>query len=70
VSSETDLGWITSVCDSPAMGCWIGLAYLKGGLDAYEGQSLYAVNPLFDEAPEVEVCSPHFFDPKGERLKC
>ena len=70
VSSETDLGWITSVCDSPAMGCWIGLAYLKGGLDAYEGKSLYAVNPLFDEAPEVEVCSPHFFDPKGERLKC
>lgn len=67
-NSETDLGWVTSVCDSPTMGCWIGLAYLKGGLAAHEGKTLYAVNPLYDEAPPVEVCSPHFFDPKGERL--
>lgn len=70
VNSDTDLGWLTSVCHSPAMGCWIGLAYLKGGLNEHEGKTLYAVNPLYDEAPSVEICSPHFFDPKGERLKC
>lgn len=67
-NSETDLGWVTSVADSPAVGCWIGLAYLKGGLEEYEGKQLYAVNPLYDEAAIVEVCSPHFFDQKGERL--
>ena len=65
---ENDLGWITSVCDSPQLGCWIGLGYLKGGVEAYAGKTLYAVNPLYGEAPAVEVVSPHFFDPKGERL--
>lgn len=67
-NSETDLGWVTSVADSPAMNSWIALAYIKGGLDEHEGKTLYAVNPLYGEAPAVEVCSPHFFDAKGERL--
>lgn len=67
-NAETSLGWVTSVCDSPMMGCWIGLAYVKGGLDQHNGKTLYAVNPIYDEAPAVEVCSAHFFDPKGERL--
>ncbi len=67
-SAETSLGWVTSVCDSPAVGCWIGLAYLQGGLSQHEGKTLYAVNPIYDEAPAVEVCSAHFFDPEGERL--
>ncbi|MEW7009071.1 sarcosine oxidase subunit alpha family protein [Lentilitoribacter sp. EG35] len=67
-NSETDLGWVTSVADSPAVGCWIGLAYLKGGLEEHEGQQLYAVSPLYDEAVMIEICSPHFFDQKGERL--
>ena len=67
-NAETSLGWVTSVCDSPALGCWIGLAYVSGGLDKHGGNTLYAVNPLYDEAPAVEVCSPHFFDAKGERL--
>lgn len=67
-NSETDLGWVTSVADSPAINGWIALAYIKGGLDEHEGKTLYAVNPLYGEAPAVEVCSPHFFDAKGERL--
>ena len=67
-NAETSLGWVTSVGDSPQLGCWIGLAYVKGGLGEHEGKTLYAVNPLYDEAPAVEVVSPHFFDPKGERL--
>lgn len=67
-NSETDLGWVTSVADSPAMNSWIALAYIKGGLDEYEGKTLYAVNPLYGEAPAVEVCTPYFFDAKGERL--
>lgn len=67
-NSDTDLGWITSVCNSPAMGCWIGLAFLKGGLAEHEGKMLYAVNPLYDEVHKVEICSPHFYDPKAERI--
>ncbi|MEE9375234.1 MAG: glycine cleavage T C-terminal barrel domain-containing protein, partial [Rhizobiaceae bacterium] len=67
-TTQDSLGWVTSVADSPALGCWIGLAYLKGGLAEHEGKTLSAVYPLKDEAIDVEVCSPHFFDPKGERL--
>lgn len=67
-NSENDLGWVTSVADSPALGCWIALAYLKGGLELHNGKTLHAVSPLYGEAPAVEVCSPHFFDPQGERL--
>jgi len=68
-NAETSLGWVTSVCDSPAVGVWIGLAYVKGGLQAHEGKKLFAVNPIYEEAPEVEVVSPHFFDPGNERIK-
>jgi len=67
-NAETSIGWVTSVCDSPAVGCWIGLAYLRGGLAEHEGKTLYAANPIYSESPAVEVCSPHFFDAKGERL--
>jgi sarcosine oxidase subunit alpha len=30
---------------------------------------LRAVNPLMNEEVEVEVVSPHFIDPEGERLR-
>ncbi len=67
-NAETSLGWVTSVCDSPAVGCWIGLAYVRGGLAEHMGNTLFAENPIYAESPEVEICSPHFFDPKGERI--
>jgi len=66
-STEASLGWVTSVGDSPQMGCWIGVGYLQGGLERV-GQKLIAWYPMKEEAVEVEVCHPVFFDPKGERL--
>ena len=67
--AHNSLGWITSVCDSPQVGCWIGLGYLKGGLEAFDGTSLTAWYPLKNEAMEVEICHPIFFDPEGGRLR-
>lgn len=67
--ANNSLGWVTSVAHSPALKCWIGLAYLKGGLTAYEGQTLTAYHPLGDEEAIVDVCHPVFFDPDGERLR-
>ncbi len=64
---ETSLGWVTSVGDSPAIGSWIGLAYLKDGPNRH-GERIFAVYPLRDETVEVEICDPVFFDAKGERL--
>lgn len=60
-------GWVTSVGDSPTLGCWIALAYVEGGSKRH-GTTMVAHYPLFDEQVEVEIVSPHFFDPKGERL--
>lgn len=66
--ANNSLGWVTSVAHSPAVGAWIGLGYLKGGL-SHQGEVLTAFYPLKDEAVQVEICHPIFFDPDGARLR-
>ena len=63
-----DDGYMTSVVYSPHLGHSIGLGLLKSGQDRM-GERLRAVNPLKGTAVEVEVVSPHFVDPDGERLR-
>jgi heterotetrameric sarcosine oxidase alpha subunit len=63
-----DGGWLTSKVYSPHIGCDIALGYLKGG-DRKIGQRMRAVNLLAGLDTEVEIVSPHFFDPDGERLR-
>jgi methylglutamate dehydrogenase subunit C len=63
------LGWVTSVAPSPTLGHWIGLGLARGGLEQHRGQRLVASFPLKGEAVAVEVVSPHFVDPDGERLR-
>ena len=67
---ENDGGWLTSKVYSPHLGCDIALGYLKAG-DQKIGRKMRAVN-LLAKPPtetEVEIVSPHFFDPEGERLR-
>ncbi|MFZ1470504.1 MAG: sarcosine oxidase subunit alpha family protein [Paracoccaceae bacterium] len=63
-----DGGWLTSKVYSPHLGCDIALGYLKAG-DQKIGQRMRAVNLLAKTETEVEIVSPHFFDPEGERLR-
>jgi sarcosine oxidase subunit alpha len=63
-----DAGWLTSVVYSPHLGHAIALGYLKAG-DKRLGETLRAVNLLGKTDVEVEIVSPHFFDPEGERLR-
>lgn len=63
-----DQGYLTSVCFSPNLGCTIGLGYLKSG-GARIGEVVRAVNPVGYSECLVEVVSPHFVDPEGERLR-
>ncbi len=63
-----DEGYMTSVVYSPHLGCSIGLGLLKAGHDRMS-ERLRMVNPLKDMETEVEVVSPHFVDPEGERLR-
>ncbi len=63
-----DGGWLTSKVYSPHLGCEIALGYLKAG-DRKIGQRMRAVNLLAKTETEVDIVSPHFFDPEGERLR-
>ncbi len=63
-----DGGWLTSVVYSPHLGHSIALGYLKGG-DTRIGERLRVVNLLAKTDVEVEIVSPHFFDPEGGRLR-
>jgi methylglutamate dehydrogenase subunit C len=66
--AANDGGWLTSKVYSPHLGCDIALGYLKGG-DKKIGQRMRIVNLLAGLDTEVEIISPHMFDPEGVRLR-
>ena len=66
-TAANDLGHVTSVTYSPMLKTWIALALVRGGRDRV-GQRLRAVNPLRRHTADIEVVSPHFYDPGNERL--
>ncbi len=59
---------MSSVAFSPMLNHSIGLGYIKRGNQRY-GEKVNAVNPLKNEITEVEIHSPHFYDPEGELLR-
>ena len=63
-----DQGWMTSVAFSPILGHSIGLGFIKSG-DSRKGEIVRAVSPVHGTEMEVEICSAHFIDPEGERLR-
>lgn len=66
--AENDGGWLTSMVYSPHIGSHIALGYLKAG-DQKIGKRMRAINFLNKTDVEIEIVSPHFFDPEGERLR-
>ncbi len=69
-SAETvnDEGWITSVAYSPALRSSVGLGFIKEG-HARVGETVRAWDALQGKDVPVEIVSPHFYDPDGERLR-
>src|SRR6056297_2511630 len=65
---DNDQGWMTSVAYSPSLGHSIGLGFVKAG-DTRKGEIVRAVSPVHGTEIEVEICSAHFIDPEGERLR-
>jgi len=63
-----DLGYVTSACYSPNLQSHIALGFLKAG-ERRMGDILRAASPLTGDDVEVEIVSPHFIDPEGERLR-
>jgi glycine cleavage system aminomethyltransferase T len=66
--TENDQGWISSSIYSPMLGCYIGLGFIKDGLNR-KGEFVRAVDLVRGSDIEVEICSPHFYDPEGGRLR-
>ncbi|PVH27318.1 sarcosine oxidase subunit alpha family protein [Pararhodobacter oceanensis] len=61
-------GWLTAVTHSPALGHWIGIGYIAGGVAAWEGRRVLASDPTRRGPVEVEIVPPIMFDPKGDRM--
>ncbi len=68
MTTENDEGWMTSVAWSPNLQTSIGLGFIERG-DSRIGETVVAADPLRDRSIEVEIVSPHFVDPEGERLR-
>lgn len=66
--TENDEGWLSSAAFSPSLGHSIGLGFIKRGSER-EGEIVRAVDLVRDSEIEVEIVSPHFIDPQGERLR-
>ena len=65
---RASLGYLTSATPAAAFDGWLGLALLAGGRGRH-GQRLLAVSPVHGESVEVEVASPHAFDPENTRVR-
>ncbi|MGI9317955.1 MAG: glycine cleavage T C-terminal barrel domain-containing protein, partial [bacterium] len=61
-------GWITGVTHSPSTGHWIGIGFISGGHEAWSGKTAVAADPVRKGNVEVEIVSPHMYDPSGERM--
>ena len=62
------IGRITSVTHSPELGHWIGIGFIKGGMERWENKKVIGSDPVRNKQMEIEVVSPHMIDPKGERM--
>lgn len=61
-------GHVTSVCFSPTLQSWLGLAFLCDGR-ARRGETLRLDDGLRGIRAPVEICNPVFFDPDGGRMR-
>jgi len=67
-NTKNDQGWMTSVAYSPALGHSVGLGFIERGHER-TGEIVRAVNPARGSEVEVEIVSPHFYDPDGGRQR-
>ena len=65
---ENDEGWLSSVAFSPTLGHYIGLGFIERG-HTRVGEKVLAVNLLQNKTTEVEIVSPHFIDPEGDKQR-
>ena len=62
------IGRITSVTHSPELGHWIGIGFVKGGLEKWKDTNLIGADPVRNKQMELKVVSPYMIDPEGKRM--
>ena len=62
------IGRVTSVTHSPELGHWIGLGFVKGGVERWKNTILIGSDMVRNKHMEVKVVSPHMVDPEGKRM--
>jgi sarcosine oxidase subunit alpha len=67
-TTQNDEGWMSSVAYSPELGHSIGLGFIDNGSERM-GEVVQAIDLIRGRNTEVEIISPHFVDPQGERLR-
>lgn len=67
-TTANDEGWMSSVAYSPELGHSIGLGFIDNGAERM-GEIVQAVDLVRGKTCDVEIISPHFVDPEGERLR-
>ncbi|MEP6266780.1 MAG: sarcosine oxidase subunit alpha family protein [Paracoccaceae bacterium] len=68
VDAAHDQGYVTSAAFSPTLDSMIGIGFLKDGTTRL-GEQMHLVSPVTTLTVEIEIVSPHFVDPKGERVR-
>ena len=66
--AKNDQGYCTSVAYSPSLGMDIGLGFVKEGR-ARMGETMHFWDGVRGTSFAVQLCSPVFLDPEGERLR-
>jgi sarcosine oxidase subunit alpha len=62
------IGRITAVTYSPALGHWIGLGFVKGGVNSWRNIEIVGSDPVRNNEVRIEVVSPHMYDPEGKKM--
>ena len=62
------IGRITAVTHSPALGHWIGLGFIKGGINNWKNKEIIGSDPVRNNEVRIEVVSPHMYDPEGAKM--
>lgn len=68
IDAAHDQGYVTSAAYSPTLCSSIGIGFLRDGGNR-TGEVMRLVSPLTGVNVDVEIVSPHFVDPEGNRLR-
>ncbi len=59
------IGYVSSAGYSTTLGCYVGIGFVRGGLEQWEGQRIYVADPVRGQHFEARVVHPCHVDREG-----